>query len=518
MSENSISFSSEYYSPSEVAHRLEEYAKASGQKIDTVKSAFYRRVKSGVIGSIPLKRKSRERTQGYVLVDVDRFLRGELIDGRRRQDSSQALIIDSALEKPAVSLLDRNDTPFLYTMESEVLGGIEGALSPIALQQWQNANSNICYIMHNPENRHDTWGMFVVLPLQENLIVQVLKGDVNINFVPPKDILPYQSGDYSCYVASFSVRPERQKYALQLVQAMLNYWLTLPPNVVVATLYTSVSSKKNSSLHRLVRDLYFSRRYDIAPEAWDLRIKEDWQPSPIVDKYKRDKHMVMVMSRREAFKIAPTTHFSRASYDDLPATLDVDETLFGPYDMPIDEIVALRKTWLDAEPESFYVLKKEGKVVGYHSMLALPQHKIEAILREEQRPKDIRSDEIRRFDSEQELDVYIIVTGIRRSLDGRAIEGREKGAYASSLIRGITRQFQELGERGVSIRSIYARSRTPDGIKFIEDLGFEELSYSPIHGKRLFKLSVSTAEGGFIQSYKKALEKYQATHSIKSNT
>lgn len=499
-----------YYTPADVAHRLEDKATTSGQKIDTIKSSFYRRVHDGTIASVPTDRKSRQRADGYKREDVDAFLGGQFqTDGRKRKVATPRHSKHNELEKYTVSLLNLNDTPFLYSMEAEVLGGIEHALSPIQLQKWHQVNQHICYILHDPNNRHTTWGMFVVLPLREELILQILKGEVDINSVRPQDILAYQVGNYSCYIASYTVRPEKLHLAGHLIQSMTNHWLTLPSEVSIAKLYALASSKTDSSLHRLIREWYFSRRYDIAPNAWSLLLKEDWQYAPVLNKYKEEKHMVMVLTRRAAKKAIPATRYERATTEgDLADTLDVDETLFGPTDIAKNDIVKLRKTWLDAEPESFYVLRKGEDIVGYHSMVAIPQKKIEAILREEQRPKDIRPDEISPFAPGQELDIYVIVTGIRRSLDGRAIEGREKGAYASSLIRGMAHQFEELGERGVQIRSIYARSRTEDGIKFIRDLGFEELPYSPVHGKHLFKLDIDTATGDFIQPYKRRLANY----------
>ena len=504
----------DYYTPADVAHLLGTKATQSGQKIDTLKSSFYRRVHDGTISSFPTERKSHQRAEGYKREDVDDFLRGqEQINGRKRRVTTSRRPKQNELEKYAVSLLNLNDTPFLYSMESEVLGGIEHALSPIQLQKWHQVNEHICYILHDPDNRHATWGMFVVLPLQDDLILQILKGDIDINLVRPQDILTYQAGDYSCYIASYTVRPEKQSLANHLIQSMTNHWLTLPPAVSIAKLYALASSETNSSMHRLIREWYFSRRYDIASNAWSLLLKADWQYAPVLNKYKEEKHMVMVLTRREAKKAVPATRYERATVNDLASTIDVDETLFGPYDIAKDDIVALRKTWLDTEPESFYVLRKGEDVVGYHSMLAIPTKKIEAILREEQRPKDIRPDEIKTFAPGQELDIYVIVTGIRRSLNGQAIEGREKGAYASSLIRGMAHQFEALGERGVRIRSIYARSRTEDGIKFIRDLGFEELPYSPVHEKHLFKLDIGTATGDFIQPYKRKIANY--THELK---
>ena len=513
MNEISSSSTVGYYTPTEVARMLIKHAEAFNQKIDTIKSTFYRRVSDGSIKALPIERKSHQRAIGYRSTDVDTFFREALPTSRRRR--TNVIPKDTKLstsEKFATSLLDRNDTPFLYSMESEVLGGVEHALSPIQLQQWHMANGQICFFLHDPDNRHNVWGMFVVLPLREDLIFRILKGEIDINSIQTQDILDYQSGDYSCYIASCTVRPEKRHLIEQLIQKMTNNWLSLPSTVCVAKLYASVSSSADSSLHKLVREWYFSRRYDLAPNAWSLLLKDDWQYATALNKYKEEKHMIMVLERRAVKKAVLATRYERATVDDLAETIDIDETLFGPSDIAKDTIVKLRKPWLEVEPESFYVLRKGANIVGYHSMLAIPAEKIEAILREEQRPKDIRPDEIKPFASGQELDIYVIVTGIRRSLNGRVIEGSEKGAYASSLIRGMAHQFEELGKRGVRIRAIYARSRTDDGIKFIRDLGFEELHYSPVHGKHLFRLDIYTAIGEFIQPYKKVLTDY--THKL----
>jgi len=45
----------------------------------------------------------------------------------------------------------------------------------------------------------------------------------------------------------------------------------------------------------------------------------------------------------------------------------------------------------------------------------------------------------------------------------------------------------------------------------MEDMGFQELDFSPVHGKKLFKIDVATSGEPFIRLYKRALKEYQRT-------
>jgi hypothetical protein len=83
-------------------------------------------------------------------------------------------------------------------------------------------------------------------------------------------------------------------------------------------------------------------------------------------------------------------------------------------------------------------------------------------------------------------------------------------------MRGIMHQFQELGRRGVIIRQVFGRSRTPEGIKRMEDMGFRELDFSPVHDKKLFSIEVARSNEPFIRPYKQALEEYYHHHMLQS--
>jgi hypothetical protein len=151
----------------------------------------------------------------------------------------------------------------------------------------------------------------------------------------------------------------------------------------------------------------------------------------------------------------------------------------------------------------FPVLKVGGEIVGYYSMIPLARQKIERILLEEEHPRDIRSEEIQPFEPGHPLDVYVVVMGIKPGF-----HVREKRTFGSSLMRGMMGVFRELGERGVTIRTIFARSRLEEGIELLEQVGFRELDYSPVNQKKLYFLDIEHANSPLLREYKQALATY----------
>src|SRR5262249_14210317 len=94
--------------------------------------------------------------------------------------------------------------------------------------------------------------------------------------------------------------------------------------------------------------------------------------------YKRED-VDQLVRERQAFMAMPqktSSVFSKASREDIKATVEITRILFGLREN--SEITEARRlAWFDKNPELFYVLKSEGQVVGYALMLPLKLEKVE---------------------------------------------------------------------------------------------------------------------------------------------
>ncbi len=209
---------------------------------------------------------------------------------------------------------------------------------------------------------------------------------------------------------------------------------------------------------------------------------------------------VFVVTRK---KIASV--FARATKEDVQGCADISQAIFGAH---FD--VEKQKAWMDKNPDICYVVKSEGRVVGYVLMLPLEAAKIEKILREEESALNIETKEIGTFDPGKPLHLYMasiaIIPGITLT---------EKRYYAARLLSGLMEVLINFGKRGIILDTIVSRSSTPDGIRLMRGMGFSEIP--SITRRKNFIIEVEKSGIKEIMQYKQALYESGVTNKIKKN-
>jgi hypothetical protein len=185
-----------------------------------------------------------------------------------------------------------------------------------------------------------------------------------------------------------------------------------------------------------------------------------------VDQLARDIDAFFV-SRRKTSGV-----FARATKVDIPACAEISHAIFTAGGYVHFELAnaETRASWMDTNPDIFYVVKDEGQVMGYTAIVPLPREIIEKVLREEVHMKDITPNDILPFVPGVAIDLYLMTMAVRPSLNLS-----EKRAYGARLISGLTAAFIELGRKGIVVRDIYSRTNTPDGIRLLKKIGFSRI-------------------------------------------
>jgi hypothetical protein len=207
-----------------------------------------------------------------------------------------------------------------------------------------------------------------------------------------------------------------------------------------------------------------------------------------------------LVHERQAFMAMPqktSSTFSRATKEDIKATVEITRILFGLRESP-EVTEAKRLTWFDKNQELFYVLKSEEQVVGYALMLPLKIEKIEKILRGEEYSQEVNAEEIEDFEQGKPAHIYLMAIGV---IPG--VSHYEKRSYGARLIAGMMKAVIDLGRRGIVIDTFSARSDTPDGIRLLKQ-GFTEIPTTTY--ARNFIIEVKESGMPFIQEYKQALK------------
>src|SRR5712692_4448140 len=193
---------------------------------------------------------------------------------------------------------------------------------------------------------------------------------------------------------------------------------------------------------------------------------------------------------------APST-FGRATREDIPKCAEVYNITIRPAATPIETKIR----WFERNPNTFFVLKKEEDVIGYICILPLKDFQtVEGLLNDNK--LNMIPEDIAEPDTEDPIHLYIMTMVVKAGFSHL-----EKRTYGSRLISGLTDIIVRLGQEGIEIKTIAARSETPDGIRLMRKLGFTELP--PSGRKRKFIVDVENSGIPTIMQYKQALKENQ---------
>jgi hypothetical protein len=162
----------------------------------------------------------------------------------------------------------------MYNLEYREYGDETG--DPSIVRKWYERNPYICRVLFNKADRRDFWGAINMLPLQEETIYKLLKGEVrDIDLDPQKDILTFNKpGTYNFYVASVIVASEKKQHFPTLINGLFGYWVQQAPERTIGRIYGRIVSEGGELM---AKKLFFSPRWDISDSAFMLDMS---RPNP----------------------------------------------------------------------------------------------------------------------------------------------------------------------------------------------------------------------------------------------
>jgi len=169
----------------------------------------------------------------------------------------------------------------MYDLEYTVYGDETG--NPSIIRKWYERNPHICRVLFNKADRRDFWGAINMLPLEEETIFKLLKGEMrDIDLDPQKDILTFEKpGTYNFYVASVIIAPEHRQHFPKLLNSLFDYWCEQAPERTIGRIYGRVVSEDGELL---AKKLFFSPLWNISETAYMLDMRRP-NPSKIVQSF-----------------------------------------------------------------------------------------------------------------------------------------------------------------------------------------------------------------------------------------
>jgi hypothetical protein len=221
--------------------------------------------------------------------------------------------------------------------------------------------------------------------------------------------------------------------------------------------------------------------------------------------YYRAKDVEQVARDLQAFSLHRRdkhAQFARVTtIEEMKGCMEVSKALFGAERGDIAKHMRI----LEKNPETYYMVKDEEQIIGYTAIWPIKPEKLHNLLAQTI-PVRIFPEDIETFEEEKNIDIYINVIGIKPGFTRE-----EKRFYGSRLVSGLVEVILSLGERGIAIDTIAARSNMPDGIRLMKGIGFTEIE--PLTPeRRTFIINIKESGIPFVRKYKEKLHKWQEEH------
>jgi hypothetical protein len=197
-------------------------------------------------------------------------------------------------------------------------------------------------------------------------------------------------------------------------------------------------------------------------------------------------------------KNKPTQFIRVKTIEEMKECMEISKELFGAERGDIAKHMKI----LDKNPETYYMIKDEDQTIGYTAIWPLKPGKLNGILAQTI-PVKVSPEDIETFESGKSIDLYLNVIGVKPTF-----AREEKRSYGARLVSGLIGVIESLGERGIPIGTIAARSNMPDGIRLMRGIGFTEIeSLTP--ERKTFIINVKESGIHFVMNYKEKIRKWQ---------
>ena len=266
---------------------------------------FYTAQEAAVVLGLPASTFRNYVTLGLIPREVpegrsEGFYSAALIDALAPLFATRETLTPTQLHKEMARIRDRiipkkprlgrtdwitfDDLAYVQHLDLQMYGVLDTVEMSVTWTWWQ-ANPFMCRVLFNAADRKDIWGTLTVMPMREETIFRLLRHEMAEREITPRDILPYKAGhSYSCYVPSLVIRPERRVHLRMLLQSILDFWCASYPQITIDRLYAYDASREGA---RMIHHLFFSPRYDLGENAYELRLLRPGNPSPLIQEYQR---------------------------------------------------------------------------------------------------------------------------------------------------------------------------------------------------------------------------------------
>lgn len=231
-------------------------------------------------------------------------------------------------------------------------------------------------------------------------------------------------------------------------------------------------------------------------------MKEGYYLQEDIDKMVKEHELFLLTYSKD------TSKFTRALEEDIQGIHEVCTNLWG------DRTPSYKARLNSYRQNSsiYYVVKKEGIVVGFLGLIPFRKDILEEIMNAGQNDFYLRYQQI--LEMPDSILPFIAKEPIYSlSLDMQVRKGTPKEElYGMRLIQGCIEVLGELAKQNILVEKLHASSGAPHAIKLCRDAGFTELPQLPGTTRKRFELDLATTQSPFAKDYQMVLEQKHSNH------
>ncbi len=227
--------------------------------------------------------------------------------------------------------------------------------------------------------------------------------------------------------------------------------------------------------------------------------KQGYYSKASVDEYAREQNLFL-----QAISAG-----SRGGLQARIATIEDEKAIFEMEVEVLGRTVPLetRLIWLHKNPEVDIVVAEDGIIYGHLSLLPLKEDilwkKIDGLIY----GKDIEEEDVESYEPGKQYNLFVMAMAARQY-------SRDRYIYAGLLLREAERLLFELANRAILVKTIYATSRTRDGIYLANKLQMTRLDDHSERHRTAFVLDMAKSKSEWAVDYRKELIRLQLPHSM----
>lgn len=239
------------------------------------------------------------------------------------------------------------------------------------------------------------------------------------------------------------------------------------------------------------------------------RGSEGYYKKEEIDKMAHDKALFTLIH-----SIEPVTFSRVETEDDIRGIVDLCIDIYGQGGTPSYD--ARVEIWRK-NPYVYYIVKQEGIVVGYISLIWFDDEALRILMGPS--PKQARMtsagtgvysvtgpEHVNTFTEGQPIDSLFISLGVRPGFTTT-----EQRIYSLKLLRGTIDVLISFVQKGMPVRKLYATSERGQGIQLARKL-MKETQY-PGDGIRRYELDIEQSDSVLLHPYKDALDRWKQANS-----